>query len=289
MHTRATAAALLLALAWPAQAAKPTEVDWLTVHLPPHSIRSELPGEREWSLKGYGDQGVDWFIARLPEYRIRRVPAPPARAAVELARTDRTSCLSGARYTAARAAMAYGSAPAFHGPPNRVMARADAAGRLLPHLDANGALRFERLAQDEGLRGALTRDRAYGDVVNQAAAGSRSIYLVPEAVSPLRMLFLGRVDWVVAAPHELTWHRRISPTPLPATRSFAIAGHEAQTVGHIWCSKTPTGKRLIERIDALMRAHPQRPWEAQLPLWLDADEQAERLRQMERSGALPRS
>jgi uncharacterized protein (TIGR02285 family) len=259
----ALATVLLAGVAHDAQAEE--KVLWLKTDWPPVFMQNR---------QGFGDAALAWLMARLPSdytHEIRSLPLPRLLRLME--DPQATVCTSNLLRTPAREAQYLISRDIMRMPALGLVVRSADASEFLPIQDARGMVEFRRLMQQTALDGAVNQNRSYGTVLDgllREAAPDAPVTRLPKTGNMVSMLAAKRLDWILLYPFEAIWQARQEQTA-PVLSALPIAEIPTVNLGGITCNRTPTSKRLIPAIDAILAAHPDEPWLQPMYAWLDPD------------------
>lgn len=257
-------------------------VIWLTLDGRPVRPHATAGAAQAVARPGPGEAARRWLLDRLPAFSAETDTASVARIErlIEVG-GGHTYCYAQAIRTPKREAYALFSEPVLHRLPSRLVIRTDRLALLTPHLNAQGQLQLASLFKDPQLSGAVTSMRNYGPLIDAALAAGKATQRVTDSNTPARMLMAQRIDWVISEPAELAWFVRHEPNlPRTPTRSIEIAGPSAPVLTHVMCSRTTTGRQLLDELNRLMARHPDRPWERPYLDLLDAQERTDLARLM---------
>jgi uncharacterized protein (TIGR02285 family) len=279
-HRRALMALACLCFSHMALAGLP--VIWLTLDGSPVRPHATPGAAQAVAPPGPGEAARRWLLDRLPAFSAGTDTASVAR--IERLIEDgsgHTYCYAQAIRTPKREAYALFSEPVLHRLPSRLIVRTDRLALLTPHLNAQGQLQLASLLKDPQLSGAVTSMRNYGPLIDAALPASKETQRVTDSNTPARMLMARRIDWVISEPADLAWFVQHEPNlPRTPTRSIEIAGTAWPVLTHVMCSRTTTGRQLLDELNRLMARHPDRPWERPYLDLLDAQERTDLARLM---------
>ena len=281
------ALALVSATAGAEEDARP-RLTWVMAVPPPAHIPNRT---------GYADETLDWFIARLPQFRHEVVTANSKRLQDMIASDDGV-CGAAMLKTPERERDTVFSHTVYWSLPNRLIVSAQRPAALDAHLNARGEVDLPALLADRTYTGGLQFGRSYGAGIDQAldqaqqhpgeSAGLVSI----RGPGHFDMLASGRFDWTLAFPMEaLWWARRLEVSPDKAEflgdlggdnlayLTRPIAGNTDLVPGYIGCSRRPLGQSVIAAIDRLIdAAGANPPWLDYYLNWLDTGARADYLK-----------
>ena len=243
-------------------------------------------------------EGMAWWLTDFPPYS-NPVDGEPGTGAVDLvlrgvvaawpeltlhefrvANTSRIwtsidagaeACYTSALRTPQRARQAYLS-DVFMLPPIQLIVRKDRLDKI--PMNANGEVQFGALIGKQGINGALVAGRAYGTELDAALASKAhgaNINFTGATVlgaNIFRMIAAGRVDYTLDYDFILAYQMQDSAA-LNALVTLPIDIANTPLVGSFACPRTPWGKKMIGRIDAIVSRLAQDPrYRDQFERWL---------------------
>ncbi|HEV2678203.1 MAG TPA: hypothetical protein VGV37_26990 [Aliidongia sp.] len=247
--------------------------------------------------RGYADETLDWFLARLPDYRHEVITANSKRLQDMLAAAD--GICGGAMFkTSEREIDTQFSRPVYWTLPNQLIVSAQRSAALTAHLNGQGEVDLPALLADKSFVGSLQLGRSYSSGIDRAMAeaqkrpGDSASLVSIRGPGHFDMLASGRFDWTIGFPIEARWWAsRLEGNPEKTNflselggadlsyLSRPIAGSTGLVPAYIGCSKRPIGLAVIAAIDRLIdAAGPDRPWDAFYLEWLDPVTRADYLR-----------
>ena len=248
-----------------AQAAEPADaIRWVAQDVPPHF--SFYQGHAPRSMAELGDGEVDGFmrvlLARMPDVRHEFIEASTARYEA-LSRSGETLCSTLHVRTPARRDWLYFSHlyPPLVSREIHVIVRRDALAQLTQNRPADGRLVLSELLKRQDLRLLLARDRAFGPQIDKLLAQQVVPRLAVGAqlsAQLLDMLRAGRMDYTLEYPAVVKEHLARVGDP-DALVALPMAEGLSTPLATVSCSRTPTGRRHIEAIDAAVRALAREP------------------------------
>lgn len=243
----------------PSTAETRTDIVWAVDAITPGFIKVE------GRLNGYGAQMLDWFIARMPEYN-HLVQILPRRSAYDAMRaageSGKTICIPGTQQTPERAkdfAMSGTVAPLL---PLSVVVLSSAHHSFRPYMLANGTIDLAALLGDTSRYTALAKARSYGpevDSILATAINAPNVLRTDNQSSFPMMLEIGRIDWMLAYPVEIEFHRR-QAKDASDTLSLPIQGLPRLMNISVACSRSENGIGAVSKINAILASHPAMPW-----------------------------
>ncbi|KQY90328.1 MULTISPECIES: hypothetical protein [Roseateles] len=240
-------------------AAHADTIRWVAQDVPPHFSFHQGHAPRSIAELGRGE--VDGFmrvlLARMPGFRHEFVEASTARYEA-LSRSGETLCSTLHVRTPARAGWLYFSHlyPPLVSREIHVIVRREALAALSQGRPQDGRLVLAELLQRPDLRLLLARDRAFGPQIDALLANQVVPRLAVGAQLSsqlLDMLRAGRMDYTLEYPAVVKEHlARIGDAD--ALVALPVAEGQSTPLATVSCSRTPTGRRHIEAIDAAVRA-----------------------------------
>jgi uncharacterized protein (TIGR02285 family) len=255
--------ALMLALLTTVAAHADT-IRWVAQDVPPHFSFHQGHAPRGIAELGHGE--VDGFmrvlLARMPQYRHEFVEASTARYEA-LSRSGETLCSTLHVRTPARAGWLYFSHlyPPLVSREIHVIVRREALAQLSQGRPQDGRLVLAELLRRPDLRLLLARDRAFGPQIDKLLAQQVVPRLAVGAQLSsqlLDMLRAGRMDYTLEYPAVVKEHLARVGDP-DALVALPVAEGLSTPLATVSCSRTPTGRRHIEAIDAAVRALAREP------------------------------
>ncbi len=245
-------------------------VTWMEVEFPPGYIhRGPLRGQ------GYEDVITRILMENLTGYRHDKMMGNLARMYHEF-KQGRRVCNVALFKTPERQQFMVFSIPSTFTLPNGLITLKKRWHRF----GSATEIRLESVLQTD-LRLGISRSRSYGkaiDAVLKNAEGSDRIFVhsgkdVFESL--LRMLLSDRLDCMLGLPEEVIY---VAEKMGVEDRIVTIALAENQGtydawLGHVACSRTPWGERIIGRINAILRKErPTERYRQAYERWLDANQ-----------------
>lgn len=262
---------IAIALASPVRAGQGETLVWAVLDFPPFQI---LSGAQAGT--GSFDGELQALIAGMPELDHRVVPMSFARRKEEfMAGTN--LCTPGIFQAPAKALGLAISMPALTHLDNRVVFLADQAARF----GNESSLDLDALLQRPDLVGGVIDGRSYAPGIDASLARHRGRpNLVVRAVPAGRMfqmLLAGNLDYVLMFSHEAAFFAADlsdgtgSGKPV---RNRAIKGAPPYLFTHVACTGNDWGRRMIARIDDVIRGLRDKPEYRKLSeRWYPAEDQ----------------
>ena len=238
-----------------ARSADKPEIVWALTPLPPAML------ERDGKIVGYGVDILDWFAARLPEYTHEKEIVPLPRL-IKTIMGPGTFCNIGMNPTPERKEFLYFTDAVLPHLPVSLIVDANRNDQLTPYITRQGDVDLERMIVEGNLNGALRSQRSYGgpiDMILRRHADNPRIIHVGNDANFLQLIALERMDWTLYLPAEAEFYRR-AKLPDTAFSSWHIAGNDQLMPASIACSKTASGAKIVDAINALVQDHPDMPW-----------------------------
>lgn len=231
------------------------------------AIDADMPGfiKVENRLNGYGAQMLDWFIVRMPEYH-HLMKILPRRSAYDAMRmtddTGQTVCIPGTQNTPERAREFILSNTVAPFLPLSVVVPDSALVSFKPYMFGDGTIDLEALLGDTSRYTALAKSRSYGpdiDRILAEAIDSPNVLRTDNQSSFPLMLEMGRIDWMLAFPVEIEFHRR-AQGKASDTVALPIGGMPRLLDLAIACNRSSTGIGAITKINDILASNPDMPW-----------------------------
>ncbi|MFV1850644.1 MAG: hypothetical protein ACMZ66_08045 [Thalassospira sp.] len=238
-----------------AQGTGKPEITWALTPLPPAML------ERDGKIVGYGVDILDWFAIRLPDYAHDKEIVPLPRL-IKTIMGPGTFCNIGMNPTPERKEFLYFTDAVLPHLPVSLIVDASRDDQLAPYMTNQGEIDLERMIIDGKLNGALRSQRSYGgpiDAILLRHTENPRITHVGNDANFLQLIALERMDWTLYLPAEAEFYRR-AKLPDTAFSSWHIAGNDQLMPASIACSKTASGAKIVDAINALVQAHPDMPW-----------------------------
>lgn len=238
-----------------AQGTGKPEITWALTPLPPAML------ERDGKIVGYGVDILDWFAIRLPDYAHDKEIVPLPRL-IKTIMGPGTFCNIGMNPTPERKEFLYFTDAVLPHLPVSLIVDANRDDQLTPYVTNQGEIDLERMIIEGKLNGALRSQRSYGgpiDTILRRHAENPRITHVGNDANFLQLIALERMDWTLYLPAEAEFYRR-AKLPDTAFSSWHIAGNDQLMPASIACSKTASGAKIVDAINALVQAHPDMPW-----------------------------
>lgn len=244
-------------------------ITWANLHFPPWMIlKGESAGQGVW------DALLKEVIANLPEYDHEMVDMKNVRYE-ELARQQAHVCKVYYFKTPEREEVLHYSVPSVVFLANYVVMRNEKAREL----GNPASISLERLLNDTRFTGTFIAGRSYGkeiDPLLQKHKGmSHLLFRVLDNQNLFEVLGLGRTDYILEFPavrsffeHDLDIH--------PAVANISIEGITPYNVTYVTCVKNEWGKRVIEKVDDILKRYIPTPAHREATLrWYQPAEQIE--------------
>lgn len=240
-------AALLLVAPGPLRA-EDAPVTWAVYDAPPFMI-AEGP-ERD---AGIFDRIRRLLDARLGGDAARTLRAPFPRVVASL-KDGAELCFVGGVRTPEREAFAVFSLPVAMFYPLRIVVRAPERARFA----ARAPLSLPALLADRNLRTSVLRDRSLGPRIDATLREAAPLGVHSEFREAFRMLLADRLDYLVEYSAIAAYQARaLGQGEAIAALPFAEA--PAPVFSRVMCPNTDWGRRLVARIDAILRVERRSP------------------------------
>lgn len=247
------------------------EIRWQRAHFPPVTI-PEGVHENE----GFFDQVMLSLIDELPEYTHTFQIANFKRIMVDIEQQNNVCCPSLYK-TEERERFVTFSIPVMVVLPNGVIACPRSRDKLLPHVDQEGRISLVSLLKDTSITMGISNGRIYSgglDEILQSHGGHDNVVVRSgEDVfgGLMQMLQLGRIDVLLGYPIEAAYWakenlRAAEPVYYPVQESTIHL-----TVGYVGCPDTEWGRRVIARINTVIRERRATDFIDFYGMWLDSE------------------
>lgn len=234
-------------------------------------------------LTGYAADTQNWFIARLGDYQHKVQEVPLARLLAEMRDSSHAEDIhNNARCSTTlipnderRSYISFARTIFLHLPIS-VVIRASDEENFKPFLDEQGHVRPGLLMANGEMATALRIGRSYGALIDNYVEQYRNapqIMPVADDSKLLKLLELGRIDWILYFPSEAEFYRR-DVTPNQQIKSLPIRGNTNLLEATIGCAKTPVGQQAIARINQIIDDNPDMPWTDFYAAWLSPQDRA---------------
>ncbi len=261
----------ILGSAGAAGADKTGTLTWTVPPFPPAFI------SEDGTLSGYAADTQNWFAEQLGDYDHDVLEVPLARLLAEMRNgsneagpADDIRCSTTLIPTEERREyISFAKTILLHLPISVVIRAADTA-KFKPFLDDEDHIRLGPLIAAGDMTTAVRIGRSYGTLIDrfvQRYHNAPQVMTVADDGKLLKLLELGRIDWVFYFPSEAEYFRR-QITPDQAIKSLPIRGNTALLEATIGCAKTPAGQKAVARINQIVDAHPEMPWTNFYAAWL---------------------
>jgi len=244
----------------PAPAAAP-RITWGWFNAAPYMI-AEGPGRQ----LGIFDQIRSVLKEQMPEYEHKEVQAPFPRIFQEI-KNGNPWCFVGGVRSPEREKLAYFSAPVAVFLPFRVIVRKD----RLAEFGGTGQVSLAALLGDPALRSSVLRGRLFTPAIDALLKNHAPLQFHSEFNEALQMLLAKRLDYLIELPvianysaHQLGREGELT--------ALTIGESDDATVSNVMCARTPWGKQVIERINAVLHAQRDTPrYRRIVEHWSDED------------------
>lgn len=213
-------------------------------------IQDQIERELIGSLKGYIHEQLQVNIARV----------------LQMAKEDETSCNAGWLDTPEWRELFYFSKPAFVIKSNGAIMRKDKAKKF----GYNQKITLDKLLAEKNLR--LGVSRAYGKGIDQVLEqykykNNPLIDVVSSDFLAHQMLRKGRVDFIIGYPIEINYYRQMSNDKTELIY-LPLEENEDTIEVVIACSKTATGRQVIDQVNELLDKERLKRFEKYQDYWL---------------------
>jgi len=221
---------------------------WANLHFPPWMI---LEGSSKG--KGVWDELLIHLTAKLPEYDHRMLVMKNVRFE-EMAREGQHVCKVYYFKTPEREKLLHYSVPSVVFLANQVVMRREKAALL----GNPASISLEKLMSDSRLKGTVIEGRSYGKVIDDIIARHVGQAHIGNPVLDNQSLFeflnLGRTDYIIEFPAVRSFFEQDLALK-PDVVTIAIEEGLPYNVTHVTCVRNDWGRRVIERVDSLLKEH----------------------------------
>lgn len=255
-------------------------ITWLRPYFPPVTIPSGPDAD-----SGYCDKIINFLIDHLPDYNHHFGTAHYQRILLQIRQEQEVNC-SALYKDDERSQYVVFSIPALVVLPNGIVTRKVDRQLFAPYLNEAGELELTKLIQDKNLNLGIAYGRKYSGGIDEIIAAAYPRDNIQERPGEeifkglLDMLMHQRIDYTIGYPAEASY--LASQEGYSDDISFFhIAETQGQiTLGHLGCPNNHMGRKIIERVNKILREHRETPiflgfYEA----WLD-DETVNLYRQL---------
>lgn len=222
-------------------------VVWNTVEFPPSLITK---GEKK--DQGFSDKTRILISKKLTEYRHELINVNSARAISNLKEKE-NHCFSGLNKNEKREEFVHFSDSFMLSLPNELVIKKDKYKKFTDYIDKDGLIDLEKLILNKNLTLSYTKERSYNPIIDKLIVKyQNNDNLVYRPASDLTSGFLNmlrenRADYIIEYPTMVAYYSNDEFLTLPiknANKTFPV---------YIGCSKTKTGKEIIQRINTIIR------------------------------------
>jgi polar amino acid transport system substrate-binding protein len=203
---------------------------------------------------------------RLTDYDHEEVQAPIPRVINEI-KAGNHWCATGFVKTAERETFAQFSAPAAFWLPPKIVIQKERRSQF----ESLGELSLEQLLANRALRTGVVRGRAYSPTIDALLLRNPPSEFNSDYIDGLKMLLSDRLDYVVELPIRATYYtKRLGNEGKLIGLPFKEMSNHITT--HLMCPKNEWGVRVINAINAVLRAERPTPRYRQIiEQWSDED------------------
>jgi len=219
---------------------------WDSVEFPPSLIT-----KGELKDKGYSDKSRTLMINNITSFTHKVQYVNSARAINNL-KTKINHCFAGLNKNDKREEFVYFSNPVMYSLPNEIVIKKENIGKFQQFIDDNGDIDFGKLLENKHFQLAYTKERSYSkhvDKVIQKNEDNKNIVYRPASDLTkgfLKMLEANRADYIIEYPVMVSYNSNKEFLSIP------IKGSNTTFPVYIGCSKTTTGKNIIEKINKVI-------------------------------------
>ncbi|WP_319526598.1 TIGR02285 family protein [uncultured Desulfosarcina sp.] len=250
------------------------EIIWIKRHFPPAFIlEGDLAGQ------GIHDRTMEILQKGLPEYRHQIVTANHPRTK-KMMETDANICRVGLFRNEARERTMHMSVAHILVPPLRIYMKTSLLPSIRPIMEKDGhhCVSLERLIRSRSdLILGIEAERSYGGAIDEILNRYRnrtnvSVRYSSDTKGHTQMLLRGRIDYLIEFPPIFLYGLQERQTILKDLCSLEIGESRTFQPACVGCSKTESGKTIINRIDAiLLKERKTESFRQTIERWLDAD------------------
>jgi len=243
-------------------------VTWMEADAPPFFIH-----EGQHKGQGYEDIITKILMENLPEYNHDRMTANLSRHYYTFKKGEKV-CNVGMYKTPEREQFLYFSIPSFFTLPTVLIIRKE----RFTDFGGSKTVRLQSLLASGKIVLGTAKNRSYGTYVDKILDANKkqgNIFVFEsEELSRnfFQMLKLGRVDALISLPEEAVYQAEqlgMKDEIMTLTIEENQVGYDSW-FGYVACSKTPWGKKLIEKINRiLVEQRPTEQYRAAYERWLD--------------------
>jgi uncharacterized protein (TIGR02285 family) len=244
-------------------------ITWYRADFPPVTIPNGIHAD-----EGFFDKTMYFLIDRLPEYEHSFQTANFKRIVVELKNNNNVCCPSLYKTKEREGFVAF-SLPAMIVLPNGIMTSTKSRSKLAPYINADGQISLLSLLKDDKITVGISSGRLYSGGIDQILKqfdGQKNL-LVRSGNDVfgglLHMMHLGRIDCVIGYPVETGFFVRENNQINDFIYYPIQESNEPFTVGHIGCPNNDWGRKVISRIDEIVKEYRDKEFIHFYGEWLD--------------------
>ena len=221
---------------------------WLVSHVPPLMI-ADGPSAGQ----GYGDETLDWFIKRLPQFHHEKVENTPLNRILDIMESGEGVCHPAMLRTPDREAFLRFSKPVHTLLPNELLVRSDLRQKLAPHV-RDGRVDVGGVVGDKDLQGVVMAARRYGSPIDEVVASSdgKRLNRVNEAIAVYQQLSAGWADYGFGYAVGLSTFLSDASIRKNSIAVFPIEGLDRLTIARFACSNDEWGETVIMAVDEII-------------------------------------
>ena len=233
-------------------AASLPKVTWYQIDFAPFSI---LKGDD--AGKGHCNLLQSFLGNNLPGYTNTNINVNIARLIKEIRRAE-LGCYVCLSKTAEREKFMHFSVATDVWIPNGIIIRKADLAKFADFIDESGSVDFENYLQTTKFTIGYASKRSYGQPIDNALdkfKDSSSLYAHKGSnafKSLFSMLNRGRVDSIIGYAHELEFHSKAKEM---RGQLQYLPIHDSFVSSHVGCSKTPSGAKLIAKLNVLIESN----------------------------------
>jgi uncharacterized protein (TIGR02285 family) len=252
-----------------AKSDQPSQITWYRADFPPVTIPDGTHAN-----EGFFDKTMYFLIERLPEYEHLFQTANFKRIMVELKNNNNVCCPSLYK-TKEREDFVTFSLPAMIVLPNGIITSDRSRSKLAPHITADGQISLLSLLKDDKITVGISIGRLYSggiDEILRQFEGQENL-LIRSGNDVFRglinMMSIGRIDCLLGYPVEAGYFVRENNQINDFIYYPIQESNEPFTVGHIGCPNNDWGRKVIGRINAIVKEHRDKEFVQFYGEWLD--------------------
>ncbi|WP_158529679.1 TIGR02285 family protein [Parvibium lacunae] len=232
-------------------------VIWHTADFAPYFIQ-----DGPYKGQGIADRRLQLVIAGLPQFDHQVISGvTPARSNSEVVQKDNLCFVARIRTKAREQIMAFTEQPIIHTLSNGLITTRNRAASLTPYLNKEGALSLREFLLRSPYRLGLTPGRSFGpgidEVLNQVRPIRPQGMVEVEADNHfrsrlLKLLYQDGYQAILGYPEELDYFTELLSLRGEELVYLPITEEPPLVAGHVACSKSDLGRRVVQAVDQLI-------------------------------------